>query len=119
MTIISGVINNISEGVLNMMLTGNNKVTINVDSIAVGKRILEENEKYKVICFNFESGKGLPSHSHNGEASILVWDGRVHIEFNNGKKYSLNKGDFLSFDARIEHNVTAEGLTKVIITIGK
>lgn len=119
MTIISGVINNISEGVLDMMFTGNNKVAINVDSIAVGKRILEENEKYKVICFNFESGKGLPNHSHHGEASILVWDGRVNIEFNNGEKCSLIKGDFLRFDARVEHSVIAEGLTKVIITIQK
>lgn len=117
--IISGIINNISEGVLYEMITVNKKFATNVDSIAVGKRVLEENEKFKVICFNFESGKGLPNHSHNGEASILVWDGSVNVEFVNGEKFTLSKGDFLGFDARIEHNVIADGLTKVIVTIAK
>lgn len=116
---VSGVINNLSKGVLEVMFTGNKKFAVNVDSIAVGKRVLEENESFKVICFNFESGKGLQKHSHNGFASIMVWDGSVNIEFVNGEKFTLNKGDFLGFDARVEHSVIAEGLTKVILTIGK
>ena len=113
------VINKVSKGVLEVMLGNNKKFPVNVDSIAVGKRVLEENESFKVICFNFESGKGLEKHTHNGFASIMVWDGRVNIEFTNGEKFTLNKGDILGFDARIEHSILADGLTKVILTIGK
>ncbi|GEM_PF-462612 len=116
---VSGVINNVSKGVLDIMLNFNQRRASNVNSIAAGKEILTDNERFKVVCFNFESGKGLPNHSHNGPASILVCDGKVDIEFVTGEKHALNKGDFLGFDARIEHSVIADGLTKVIVTIGK
>lgn len=115
----SGVVSNDFKGEVDIMLTFNKKRALNINSIAAGKEILDDNERFKVVCFNFESGKGLPNHSHNGPASILVCDGKVDIEFVTGEKFTLTKGNFLGFDARIEHNVIADGLTKVIVTIGK
>ena len=36
------------------------------------------------------------------------------MEFINGEKYELNKGDFMPFDARVEHNVIAKVKSKVL-----
>ena len=70
-----------------------------------------ENEKFKTLFFKFEDGKGLPNHSHNGYATIQVVSGTVDIEFKDG--------DFLPFDARIEHNVISKGTSKVLVTISQ
>ena len=92
---------------------------INVDSINEGKQIVAMNQKFKTICFVFDEGKGLADHRHNGYASILIYDGSVKINFENGEKYELNKGDFMPFDARITHNVIANVKSKVLVTISE
>ena len=91
----------------------------NVRNSDVNREILTENNRFKTIYFKFEEGKGLPNHSHNGFATIQIVSGKVSIEFKNGEKYELNDGDFLPFDARIEHNVIAQELSTVIVTIEK
>ena len=95
-----------------------NQVT-NIRLIETNKALLSVNEKFKTVFFKFEEGKGLPNHSHNGEASIYIFSGRVYIEFLTGEKFELKTGDFLPFDARIEHNVIALEESKVIVTIGQ
>ena len=55
----------------------------------------------------------------NGYASIQVIDGIVDIKFTNGEEFELQAGDFLPFDARIEHNVIARVTSKVLVTIIK
>ncbi|MDO4534431.1 MAG: cupin domain-containing protein [Clostridium perfringens] len=91
----------------------------NVRSSEVNREILTENNRFKSIYFKFDEGKGLPNHSHNGFATIQVISGKVSIEFKNGEKFELRDGDFLPFDARIEHNIIAKELSKVLVTIEK
>lgn len=85
----------------------------------VSREILTENNRFKTIYFKFEEGKGLPNHSYNGFATIQIVSGKVNIEFKNSENFKLKAGDFLPFDARIEHNVIAQELSKVIVTIEK
>lgn len=91
----------------------------NINKINDNKQIIAMNKNFKTICFVFDVEKGLPNHTHNAYASILVYDGSVSMEFVNGEKYELNKGDFMPFDARIEHNVTAKVKSKILITISE
>ncbi|QJA08415.1 cupin domain-containing protein [Romboutsia sp. CE17] len=92
---------------------------ININQIETNREFLVDNEKYKTLFFKFEEGKGLPNHSHNGYASIQVLSGIVDMEFVTGEKFELREGDFLPFDARIEHNVIARVTSKVVVTILK
>ena len=92
---------------------------INVNEIEAKRELLVENERYKTLFFKFEEGKGLPNHSHNGFATIQVLSGIVDIEFENGENFELKEGDFLPFDARIEHNVIARVSSKVLVTISQ
>ena len=41
------------------------------------------------------------------------------MKFTDGEEFELNKGDFLPFDARKEHNVIAIVTSKVLVTIIK
>lgn len=43
----------------------------------------------------------------------------MDIEFKDGEKFELKEGDFLPFDARIEHNVISKGTSKVLVTISQ
>lgn len=91
--------------------------SVNINKINTNREFLVVNEKFKTLFFKFEKGKGLPNHSHNGYATIQVLDGIVDIEFVSGEKFELREGDFLPFDARIEHNVIAREISKVLVTI--
>ena len=103
-----------------MDLNNNDIIKIsNIDKINDDKQIIAMNKEFKTICFVFDFARGLPNHTHNGYASILIYDGSVSMEFVNGEKYELNKGDFMQFDARIEHNVTAKVKSKVLVTIAE
>lgn len=81
------------------------------------REFLVQNDKFKMICFVFEDGKGLPNHTHNGLASIQVVSGEVMIAFVSGETFTLHSGDVLGFDARVQHNVISNGTSKVIVTI--
>lgn len=89
---------------------------INLQTIT-SKQILIQNDRYKVICFIFEPGKGLPNHTHNGFATIQVISGEVDMHFTDGPSYLLKAGDFLGFNARDEHHVIAKETSKVLVTI--
>lgn len=92
-------------------------ITTNLNNIETNREILVQNEKFKNIFFKFEEGKGLPNHTHNGYATVQVISGSVNIEFKTGEKFVLNPGDFLPFDARVEHNVIARELSSILVTI--
>lgn len=89
---------------------------INLQSINE-RTILNKTERYKAICFIFEPGKGLPNHTHPGLATIQVLSGLLDMSFTNGVHHELKTGDFLGFDASIEHNVIAKETSKVLVTI--
>ena len=61
----------------------------------------------------------MPNHSHDGFASIQVISGFIDMEFVSGEKFELKEGDFLPFDARVEHNVIARETSKIIFTISQ
>ncbi len=41
------------------------------------------------------------------------------MKFENGEEFELKSGDFLPFDARVEYNVIARVVSKVLVTIVK
>lgn len=103
-----------------MLNINNTKLNpININSLNTNREILVQNEKFKTVYFKFEEGKGLPNHTHNGYAAVYVLEGSIDMEFANGEKFVLNQGDFLPFDARIEHNVIAKELSKILVIISK
>ena len=92
---------------------------LNINNMELSREIIAENDRFKTVYFKFEEGKGLPNHKHNGNATIQVISGEVNMEFSDGNNFNLSIGDFLSFDARIEHNVIANIESKVLVTIAK
>lgn len=92
---------------------------LNLNRIEANREIVTENDRFKTVYFKFDEGKGLPNHKHNGFATIQVISGEVDMEFANGERIELKVGDFLPFDARIEHNVIAKEVSKVLVTIAK
>lgn len=104
------------------MKVASDKIDLNpvsTDNISESKKLLGMNPKFKTMYFNFEEGKGLPDHVHNGYASIFVHEGKVDMAFESGEKFVLGKGDYLSFDARVKHNVIAEVKSRVLVTISE
>ena len=92
-------------------------IPININDIKEGRKQLGLTPKFKTMYFDFESGKRLPNHVHNGYASIFIHEGKVNMEFETGEKFELNKGGYLAFDARVKHNVIAEVQSKILVTI--
>ena len=92
---------------------------LNINNMELSREIIAENDRFKTVYFKFEEGKGSPNHKHNGSATIQVISGEVNMEFSDGNNFNLSIGDFLSFDARIEHNVIANIESKVLVTIAK
>lgn len=91
---------------------------VNLEKIEESKLMLDKNESFKVMYFEFEEGKGLPNHRHDGSATIQVIEGEVDFKFVDGDELVLEKGEFFAFDARKEHNVIARRKSKVLVTIG-
>lgn len=94
-------------------------VPVNLDKIEELNHLLVQNDCFKSIFFKFEKGKCLPNHSHNGFATIQMISGSINIDFINGEHFLLTKGDFLPFNAKIEHNIKANELSKILVTISK
>lgn len=92
---------------------------VNVSNLNTNREILVHNEKFKTVYFKFEEGKGLPNHTHNVYAAVYIVSGSVDMEFTSGEKFVLNQGDFLPFDARIEHNVIAKELSKILVIMSQ
>ncbi|MDO5516065.1 MAG: cupin domain-containing protein [Clostridium sp.] len=92
---------------------------VSVDDLNEPKKLLGMTPKFKTMYFDFEVGKGLPDHVHNGYASIFVYDGKVKMEFESGEKFEFKKGDYLAFDARVRHNVIAEVPSKILVHISE
>lgn len=91
---------------------------MNLEKIEDKKIMLDKNESFKVMYFEFEEGKGLPNHRHDGNATIQIIEGVVDFKFVDGEEFVLEKSEFLAFDARKEHNVIAREKSKVLVTIG-
>ena len=92
---------------------------ININQIDTNREFLALNDKFKTLFFKFEENTGLPNHSHEGFASIQVISGVIDMEFVSGERFELKEGDFLPFDARVEHNVIAKETSKILVTISQ
>lgn len=92
---------------------------LSMDTIDVRTKVIASNTKFKTIFFNFVAGSGKPYHTHNGYASVQVYEGDITMEFKTGEKFRLKKGDFLPFDARVDHSIVAEVDSKVLVTISE
>lgn len=92
---------------------------LSMDDIDVRTKVIASNAKFKTIFFNFAAGSGKPYHTHNGYASVQVYEGDITMEFKTGEKFRLKKGDFLPFDARVDHSIFAEVDSKVLVTISE
>lgn len=103
-----------------MLNINNTKLnSVNLNDLNTNREILVHNEKFKTVYFEFEAGKGLPNHTHNGYAAVYILNGSVDVEFTSGEKFVLNQGDFLPFDARVEHNVIAKENSKIMVIISQ
>jgi len=92
---------------------------LSMDTIDVRTKVIASNTKFKTIFFIFVAGSGKPYHTHNGYASVQVYEGDITMEFKTGEKFRLKKGDFLPFDARVDHSIVAEVDSKVLVTISE
>ena len=45
--------------------------------------------------------------------------GEIGMSFSDGQSYELLTGDFLSFDARVEHDVLATLESQILVTISE
>ena len=83
------------------------------------QRVIASNSKFRTVYFKFDVGRGLPKHSHDGYATIYVIKGEIGMSFSDGQSYELLTGDFLSFDARVEHDVLATLESEILVTISE
>ena len=83
------------------------------------EQVIANNAKFRTIYFKFEVGRGLPKHNHNGYATIYVIKGEISMSFSDGQSYELLTGDFLSFNACVEHDVLATLESEVLVTISE
>ncbi|MGL4372275.1 MAG: cupin domain-containing protein [Turicibacter sp.] len=94
-------------------------IPVQLNELTERKTIVADNDQFKTIAFNFESGKGLPDHTHDGFATIQMIKGTVEMKFVEGREFILNAGDYLEFDARVKHHVIAQVDSKCLVTISK
>lgn len=81
------------------------------------RTFIMQNDKIKIISFNFLAGEGLPNHTHDGDACVQVISGSATLSFAGGDTVKLSASDTFSFNAREEHNLIADTNLHVIITI--
>ena len=74
---------------------------------------------FELFILNLRLGRGLPKHNHNGYATIYVIKGEISMSFSDGQSYELLTGDFLSFNACVEHDVLATLESEVLVTISE
>lgn len=101
------------------VVSDKSREVININSIDDKKQLLGKNSKFKTMYFNFEEGKGLPDHVHNGYAAILIYEGKVKMQFEGEEGFELKHGDYMQFDARKKHNVIAAVPSKVLVIISE
>ncbi len=82
------------------------------------KNLIVKNDSFISLYLNCKTGEGIPNHTHEKMAQLVVLEGKFKIEFEDGGKYELSKGELLSFDSRVMHNVVALEESKALVTFG-
>lgn len=86
-----------------------------INGLDESKKLLGMTPKFKTMYFNFEVGKGLPNHVHNGYASIFVYEGKINLKFETGEEFQLEKGSYLALDGSVKHSAVVEAPSKVVV----
>ncbi|MBY0757460.1 cupin domain-containing protein [Clostridium sardiniense] len=82
------------------------------------KNLVVKNNNFISVYLNCKAGEGLPNHTHEKMAQLVVLEGKFKIEFEDGGRYELSKGELLSFDSNVIHNVVALEESKALVTFG-
>ena len=77
---------------------------------------LYKHEKTTIALFRFEKGGGLPQHKTPGTVIIQVLDGNLTLEVE-GKDHALASGGLLVLAPGVPHNVRAETMTLMLLTV--
>ena len=82
------------------------------------KMLLSEGENFSSALYVIDKNKGLINSKQNGQALLQVLSGDVWFTQGN-RKQRLSKEDFLSFDAKKAHSITADERSRIIMTVIK
>ena len=88
---------------------------VNIEKISESKKLLGRSPKFKTMYLKFEEGKKLSSSSHNGYASIFVYEGKINLKFETGEEFQLEKGSYLALDGSVKHSAVVEAPSKVVV----
>lgn len=80
------------------------------------KNLVVKNDSFISVYLNCKTNEGLPNHTHEKMAQLVVLEGKFKIEFEDGGIYELSRGDLLSFDSNVMHNVVALEDSKALVT---
>lgn len=82
------------------------------------KSVVVKNDSFMSVFLNLKVGEGVPNHSHEKMAQLVVLEGNVKIHFEDGQEFELSKGELLSFNSKVTHNVVALEESKALVTVG-
>lgn len=82
------------------------------DGLKVEK--LQKFDSCETILFRIEATFSLPKHTTAKEALLIMQQGEAIFEIE-GKKFNLKKGDHFKIPANIDHSVTANTDTILLI----
>ena len=82
------------------------------------KSVVVKNDSFMSVFLNLPVGEGVPNHSHEKMAQLVVLEGKVRIHFEDGQEFELSKGELLSFNSKVTHNVVALEESKALVTVG-
>ena len=79
--------------------------------------VLDGNPLMEIAIVTFESGSGFSEkHTHPGEATIFVLEGKVEVELDE-EKYALSPEDSISFETKVPHSLGNSGASRARILV--
>ena len=79
-------------------------------------KTLAQNNHYSLTLFAFEKDEEIFSHKSEGDALLMVLDGKSRVTIE-GEKYSLCAGESIVMPANVPHAVYAEERFKMLLTV--
>ncbi|MFW5780037.1 MAG: cupin domain-containing protein [Bacillota bacterium] len=79
-------------------------------------KTLQQNEKVSMTLFSFYKGEEISSHESNGDAMVMVLDGKGKFTVGD-KEHIAQKGQTLVMPKKIPHAVIAEENFKMLLIV--
>ncbi|MDA3733305.1 cupin domain-containing protein [Niameybacter massiliensis] len=89
---------------------------VNINDLTAQSTLASHNG-CQTTCLVFEEESAIPQRTYRGMGTLQVVCGEVEMHFVNGESYTLRQGDYMPFDARVDHYVIAKENTKALLTI--